>query len=191
MLASHYHYAWFAGPVETQQSYSAPTDWGANLATWSAPGTQDSSVVGASVVQTLNPSGAPFPRGAAFAAWLQGVGALGQNGVASGELSIFQARYNAVVGTSNPHSQPWLASGSNTMAFSFETPVSAANVCGRALYTDLHVAGDPSAVDTPPPPGGCGTGPLSAQEKALEFMLFDLTSCILPDGVSTGDAGVP
>jgi hypothetical protein len=32
-------------------------------------------------------------------------------------------------------------------------------------------------------PGACRQGTLSAQEKALEFMLFDLTACVTPDNL--------
>jgi hypothetical protein len=94
-----------------------------------------------------------------------------------------------------------------TEYFSFDTPVTAKaspdggppNYCGRAVFSDLHVDGNPtyaSAMDTPnsidtntkrpngmPPPEGCATGPLSPQEMVLEFMLFDLSSCVVSDNV--------
>jgi hypothetical protein len=89
-----------------------------------------------------------------------------------------------------------------TMYFSFDTPVSLAAptdggspaYCGRAVFSDLHVAGNPppaaSGSDSGnkmggmAPPQGCTAGDLSPQEKALEFMLFDLSSCVISDQVA-------
>jgi hypothetical protein len=115
--------------------------------------------------------------------------------VPAGQLSIYQPKYNATVTPSNTRSQPWITAGAMasvpaaTMYFSFDTPVDAPpapdggapQYCGRAVYSDLHVAGDPATQDVPPTPGGCAKGDLSPQEKALEFMLFDLSSCVIPD----------
>ncbi|HEX3344749.1 MAG TPA: hypothetical protein VHS09_09265, partial [Polyangiaceae bacterium] len=116
---------------------------------------------------------------------------------AAQELQIVQPRYNAVVGPSDKPSQGWIndTQTTNTMYFSFDTPVGAAvnpstgqpNYCGRAVFSDLHVGG--ASTDTQNPPTGCAAGQLSPQEKALEFMLFDLSSCVIPDTVAPPDGG--
>jgi hypothetical protein len=201
VFASHYHYAWFSGPMDTQQSYSAPADWGNSLASWTAGSNTLSDPTPGTVVQTLNGSSAPFPKGQALYQWLGVVGALGQHSVPSSDLSIYTSRLNANVGPSNKASQPWITVQSQqpTEYFSFDTPVNAPaspdggapEYCGRAVFSDLHVGGDPSTKDSMAPPDGCSSGDLSPQEKALEFMLFDLSSCVIPDTVAPPSGGVP
>jgi hypothetical protein len=200
VFGSHFHYARFSGPIGSNQGYSAPADWGTNLASWTANGSMGGGgAVGGTIVTTLNGSNQPFVKGQALDQWLGIVGALGQNGVPAGQLSIFQPRNNAQVGPGNKPSQPWITSDPWTMYFSFDTPVNAPpaadggapQYCGRAVFSGLHVAGDPSTSDSPNPPSGCASGALSPQEKALEFMLFDLSSCVIPDTVPPSDAGIP
>jgi hypothetical protein len=205
VFASHFHYAWFAGPLATHQSFTAPSDWGSNLAAF-APnmGVDNQGPIGGIIDTTLVGSSAPFAKGLAMKQWLQGVGALGQNGVLPGEVSIYQPRYNATVSATDKPSQPWItADGPSgmagaTMYFSFDTPVNAPvgpnglpKYCGRAVFSDLHVGGNPGTLDVPPPPNGCRVADLSPQEKVLEFMLFDLSSCVIPDTVAPSDAGIP
>jgi hypothetical protein len=86
-----------------------------------------------------------------------------------------------------PFSQQWVYTGSpaNVQYMTINTPVEEAEnvaaLCGRLVHTDLHVTAgmgsDSSDMDTPFP-GGCTTDDLSPQEKALEFILLDLGSCV-------------
>jgi len=216
-FASHFHYAWFSGPLGSTQSYSAPSDWGSNLATWSADkngggggggGGGQNGDIGGVIDLTLNGSTKPFSKGATLDTWLDARSALGGGGVASTELSIYQPKYNATVTAANKVSQPWITADSKasvpnaTMYFSFDTPVNAATpadggspaYCGRAVFSDLHVAGNPATTDdtSKAPPASCANVNLSPQEMALEFMLFDLSSCVVPDTVAVmPDAGLP
>ena len=201
-FASHYHYAWFSGPIGSGQNYSAPADWGTNLATWHVVNMNTAvGPIGGTIVQTLNSTNQPFVKGQKLDQWLGLVNALGKNGVPAGQLSIYDPRQNAQVGPSNTPSQSWIDSAPWTMYFSLDTPVNAPaspdggppNYCGRAVISDLHADGDPITTDTVSPqavrPGGCFTGELSPQEKALEFMLFDLSACVIPDTVPPSNTG--
>jgi hypothetical protein len=181
VFASHFHYAWFnTGPYASE-----------NLATWT-PGSNHMNNFNGNIVTTL-PNGQPFQKGAIFKQWLGNVGALGVNGAPSGELPIIQGMHNADVRAANTPSQGWITADQSasvpnaTEYFSFNTPTNAPlgdggvpNFCGRVVYSDLHVgaaSGDmPSTI-----PGECKQQDLSPQEKALEFMLFDLSSCVSPD----------
>jgi hypothetical protein len=150
------------------------------------------------IVQTLNGSTMPFPKGVALYQWLGIVNALGVMNAPAMELPMIPPRYNAIVGPGNKPSQPWVNDdmSSNTMYFSFDTPVNAQpaadggapNYCGRAVFSDLHVSG---AQPVPDPSPGCTAADLTPQEKALEFMLFDLSSCVIPDTVPPSDGGIP
>jgi hypothetical protein len=189
VFASHYHYNWFnAGPFGMQ-----------NLAMWQTGGQHYDTDPNALILTTL-PTGDPFPRGVAMQQWLTNVNAL-----ASGELHIVQARHNALVTAANTASLPWIVTDtsasppSQTEYFSFDTPfgTAPAEQCGRVVYSDLHVgaaSGDYGGYTDNIPsnavvPTGCGNGDLSPQEKALEFMLFDLSGCITPPDQGAG--GLP
>jgi hypothetical protein len=225
-FASHFHYAWFSGPLDSAgtNTYAANPDWN-NLATWAADGTAGGggghggggggltggAPIGGIIDLKLNVSGQPFAKGATLDTWLDENGAIGIGGVGGTELPIYQPRYNALVGPSNTPSQPWITADpgvgekESTMYFSFDTPINgttlpgatAPQYCGRAVFSGLHVAGDttpPLKADNSslPPPQSCANQDLSPQEKALEFMLFDLSACVVPDTITVSqDAGLP
>jgi hypothetical protein len=171
VFASHFHYVWFnSGPFNAMP-----------LATWT-PGDNDMFTIQADV-ETKLPSGASFPKGEAMQSWLDNVGVLHD-----GTFQIEEAKHNADVGPSNTLSTPWILADKSanppgaTQYFSFDTPLGAApaNVCGRVVYSDLHVAGASHDDPSLPVPAECNPEPLSPQEDALEFMLFDLSSCLTP-----------
>jgi len=180
VFASHFHYAWFnTGPYGAE-----------NLATW-FPGSGDLGNINAKIVTS-------FPKGMALDQWLGNVNAL-----SNGELPISAARHNASVSAANTPSQAWIVADQNSPApgateyFSFNMPTSAPvddagvrNYCGRVVFSDLHVGaasgdyGGGGRGGQQVVPTGCASGMLSPQEKALEFMLFDLSSCVMPDDMA-------
>jgi hypothetical protein len=124
-----------------------------------------------------------FPRGAALSEWLVNVG----GSTTPGQLIINGAK--RTVDSINMPSQRWIYSTTpmSTQYFSFTTPASPnAAACGKVVFSDVHVsAGTNSATDdssqpSKPFPTGCVTTESTAQEKALEFMIFDLSSsCVV------------
>jgi hypothetical protein len=130
-----------------------------------------------------------FPKGLALADWLVNVGA----STMRGQLPIVGGRHT--VRTINPMvAQRWIyLDKTDTIQYlTANTPVGAAATaqCGRVVFTDLHVSSglrrdgiDDKSTPFTPFPTGCVSKDLSPQEKALEFMLFDLSSCIRGDDV--------
>lgn len=133
-----------------------------------------------------------FAKGQALAEWLMNVG----GSTTMGQLVIVGAKQT--VQTANTMmSQRWIyseamMSGSrsipaSTQYYSFNTPigVEASQQCGKTVFSDLHVsagaggANEDDSTPTKPFPTGCITTDLSPQEKALEFMLFDLSACVM------------
>jgi hypothetical protein len=172
-FASHFHYSWFnTGP------------FGAfNLAQWTT-GSNNIGNINADVVVT-DWNNMPFARGQAMHDWLQNVNALTNN-----LLPIQVARHNADVTAANTPSQPWIVrDGQTTQAqdFTFDTPlgVPAAQQCGRIAYSDMHVgaASNDYGGASGTTPDGCTMQDLSPQEKALEFIFFDLSSCVTPNNM--------
>jgi hypothetical protein len=158
VFATHYSYVWLYD--------DAPFSSTAN---WAVDGVGPADQVG-----TIDTS---FPKGATLAQWLVNVGA----STTYGQIPVTSLRqdFNGVVAPS----QAWISisSPSAVMHYTFNTPVgaAAASQCGRVLFDDFHV--EESAGGLVAFPAECTAGAMTAQEKLLEFMLFDLGSCVTPD----------
>jgi hypothetical protein len=192
VFAEHYHYAFFADYTNTQ-GVAFPQF--ANVADWNNVGliANDAYFNGiGGVIQTTLPNNKPFPEGVALKTWLGNVGAL-----VAGEIQVpaGNGRYNATVGATNVGT-PWVqtdqnASPASTQYFSWDMPLmpplndaGVPEYCGRVVYSDMHVSGSANDYGSSTTvPAGCDNGAtLSADEDAIEFILFDLSSCVTPVG---------
>ncbi|MDP8999683.1 MAG: carboxypeptidase regulatory-like domain-containing protein, partial [Myxococcota bacterium] len=169
LFASHWHRYWFSDGPSPVPSVGTWTD------------RIDPAASGTIAIGTVDSS---FPKGMALRDWLVNVGA----STTPGQLPIKDSKHN-LDAVNLAEAQQWITlpnpNANNRTAVeytTFNTPVgqSAGAQCGRVVYSDLHV----SSGDQPgePFPMGCVTTELSPQEKALEFMLFDLSSCVQTDG---------
>jgi hypothetical protein len=127
-----------------------------------------------------------FTKGMDLATWLLNV-----NGSTTLGQLVIQGPANTVQSVNMPVAQQWIytTTPASIQYFSFATPVNVTNgdpQCGKVVFSDLHVStGSGAATDDKsnpnlPFPTGCVTTTLSPQEKALEFMLFDLSACTNP-----------
>jgi hypothetical protein len=189
VFASHYHHSFFS----TATDPAAPAEVSA-IANWSQRNPEPiPPAVGTGPVATTAVNAdfvGTFPKAVAMKQWLQNQGAL-----VSGQLPIVDAHHN--VNSVNAGALNWIEltnpNAGNTKAvqyMTFNTPIGAGEdaVCGRVVFSGLHVASglQDGKIDNPTsaakfPTEACLTTDLSAQQKALEYMLFDLSSCVQED----------
>ncbi len=200
VFAEHYHYAFFVDPTLGTAYTQFP-----NVAGWTNIGAFGNDAPYATditgVIQPTLPNGNPFPEGVALKQWLGNVGALNT----SGELvvPVAYARDDALVTSANV-ATPWVQTDpsvtpAGTQYFSWDMPFGAPTndagvpqYCGRVVYTDMHVSGASSDYlsNTVVPTGCVATNPLSPDEAAIEFILFDLSSCVVPVGFTPQPPGL-
>jgi hypothetical protein len=221
VLASDFGYDWLAetnntceaGPctgTEITQNPAFP-----NVATWATFGSTD-AVDGTTETATVDL--VSNPKGPDFQSWLQDISIVAAGADTVSLNPVFQAT-NAIVAPT----QQWLHWGTATpIQFTFNTPVGAAATaqCGRVNFMDWHAdelsyqpvanypqcpytwtGGAPYFSHGMTFPTECDSGPMTAQEAVLEFMLFDVASCVTPyqatctsvscaqQGISCGPAG--
>ncbi len=187
VFATHFSYVWLTNSDGTNGSNTAPKPF-YQTADWDVGQGSYASTLGL-VDQTLQSDTSTQARRVAFAQWLQLVGA----STTLGEIPVNVARndFNSVNSTpgtmlSTP-AQRWLHTTdafTGPLHYTFDTPIAytpdpkPTTQCGRVLFSDFHVSDAQSGGSTFP--SECTDGTMSPQEKTLEFMLFDLASCVGP-----------
>jgi hypothetical protein len=188
VFASHYHYTWFKNNPDPK--------WVAT-ATWLG-----SSIAGGSGNEDVDTT---FTQGSTFAQWMSNVGALASSGppptIALSNMASSVGAVNAAT------TQRWIyqptallpegGTGEETKYLSFLTPIGGTTLpagdggaeggssetttyCGKAVFTDLHTSSGLFATAMSVP-ADCKSAPLTAQQKALEYLFFDLAACVAPE----------
>jgi hypothetical protein len=175
VYATHFSYVW----LNNTSPWSTTAAFGPQQDAW------------ASTSATLDTS---FPKGQAFAQWLNIVGGL-QAPLPAGpppwtpapQITIQEARHDVDDPVLATKAQRWLyttptSTGSlesSVQHYTFNTDLTkpADQQCGRVLFSDFHVSTGSNTTDKVFP-AECNNNPLTTQEKVLAFMLFDLASCV-------------
>lgn len=156
VYASHYSYDW----LDEAQTFPNVVNWTPNGA---SPANQNG------IINTT------FADGSTLAQWLT-LPAINAS-TTPGQIPLQTLRHD--FSTVNAPTQSWMAlANGNVMQFTFDTPVGqTTGQCGRVLFNEYHVETSISNSSGAQFPGVCGSSTtMTAQEKLLEYMLFNLTS---------------
>ncbi len=193
LFLSHLHFYW---PQKRIPDFSSTAVYAGTI----TPPTAESSET---IALTINQT---FPKGMALAQWLAGPVV---NATPTPGMITVAGIEHSVTGV-NPPTTEWIYLPRNardtqgrrsSQYLSFNTPVGTpeAMQCGKVVFTDIHIGqsvgatgGDDSDVSKPFPIGtGCKATDMSPQAKALEFLFFDLSACVLPDNTVPVPPPVP
>jgi hypothetical protein len=183
LFSTHYSYQWL---TYQNSPYNAVGTW--NVETPGAQPDQTHYPCGfknGNPVSTCGYDGtidATFPKGMAFGQWMSNVAQ-----ITNGQFEIIDPR-NDLASVNTMVAQRWMyhSGDSKVLHTTFNTPLNPGTddmgqplYCGRVVFSDFHVSAN--EVNGTTFPGACASGPLTTQEKALVFMLFDLSSCVQSD----------
>ena len=171
VFATHYSYTLLYTNSSTTTGFESTANWTVNSGSWNGPFTGNID------------DQATFPRGQALANWLHQAIVYGGTydqipvNVIRNDFSSANAPAQEWMYTTNP---PDNGLTHQDIHYTFDTPFTAgssAGTCGRVVFSDFHVenSGGSKGVQYP---NECAAGAMTPQEKLLEFMLFDLTSCV-------------
>lgn len=155
IFATHFSYTW----LFQNNPYSTTASWNVN---------------GGFFNQDTGQIDTGSKKGQTFAQWMQLIGALTNTSPPQFDVTNPRHDFDAV----NAPGVRWVyatQNGSFPLHYTFDTPLNASPACGRVIYSDFHVTNSSSSgqiLSTCPP------GAMTPQEKALEYMLWDLASCV-------------
>ena len=168
VFMSHWHNIWIGGAFQSGGN-PAPAVW-TSVAQW-----QNQNDPGNGAIDIIDETS--NPKGSSFATWMLNV--MGSTTRDQIPIQDGTAKTTAQsVDTTKAERWTYLNGTQRPQNFQFTTPneVAADQRCGKVAFSDMHVSGGPGNGDYPDSCGGSTT--LTPQEKALAFMIFDLSSCV-------------
>ena len=175
VFATHYNYTLLYTNGTATTGFEASANWALNGGSWTGPFTGNID------------DQATFPRGQALANWLHQATVYGGTydqipvNVIRNDFTSAVSPAQEWVYTQNP---PDNGLSHMDIHYTFDTPFTAggtAGTCGRVVFSDFHVEdASNNQAGGKTFPSECTAGAMTPQEKLLEFMLFDLTSCVTP-----------
>ncbi len=166
VYATHYQSVWIDGKAGGGGAAAPSAEWQSVL---SCP--MDGSGFAATTIDQIN-----NPKGVSFANWLVHVGA----SQIKGSIDIAQQARQTCDSVNLTIADQWMyqTASQKPQMVQFTTPLSAAKAqrCGKVTFSDMHSSDTTSG----PFPTGCDSGPLTPQQKALAFVVFELTACTGP-----------
>ena len=193
MFGTHYHYNWFAGasqcPFDT--TCQGPADF-QSVAQW-----QQSDFNFANPPYYID---SDFPKGKAFSDWSDNVETKLMISHTKGQLALGDTRNDVKNVTLTPNASKatrWIYTGTQGNAYkttqtqydtyylSFNAPVNTTvdKQCGRAVFSDVHLSGSYQNGAWPDYCGKSADQTHLVNEVALEFLFFDLSSCVGDDSL--------
>jgi hypothetical protein len=196
LFTTHYYYNWFANPT-------GPAAF-QNVVSWNPGGAAQFTDGLGNLVMWIDTS---FPKGQAYGSWLlANIGNPKVTGsLASGvQIQLTDTRNDVDTAgmPSFPDSTRWIYNADSagtggappakysSAYVSFNTPVNppkapdggAGPQCGRAVFSDVHLSGTVGkGLTFPAECQGLPDPDHAVNEKALEFLFFDLSSCVQND----------
>jgi hypothetical protein len=176
VFLSHWHNVWIGGNRQSPGSDYGIAEW-KPIIDWDFGAAQPDATQLTVIDETV-------PKGMEFATWMLNV----EGSTVRGEVQVSAPRYTArgndptrsdrYVFVDPARSTPAGRQGVQDVLFTTPVGVSGDQRCGKVVFSDMHVASGSTSRAATPFPGGCNTGDLTPQEKALAFIFFDIASCV-------------
>jgi hypothetical protein len=179
VFTSHWHNIWIGGGFSANANNPTPV-----IPSWRAVASWNNNINYNNAITNIIDENSN-PKGTSFANWMMSPGVMGSTVRTEIPVRSGTARSTASsIDTSLAERWTYIKqSDNNSMPpqnFQFTTPIEQplGDRCGKVVFSDMHVSGGPTSGNYPQSCENGQLNPMTPQEKALAFMIFDISSCV-------------